>query len=1108
MTIKQILATGVITASLSILTADAERPLPPREALLEFGVPKAKAPPVIDGRINDSEWDAALLLNGIAGSAGAGDLFPREVIWQVMWDEQALYLACRSHLREGERLVRGVRGKVGDTVYDDSVEFYIDPQGRNQSPTDFPMFYQLIINSMGAGWYGIHKPQMGVIDRGWMPDIEIANGLSEDGKWWDIEIAIPNAAINLQRPTRSGDMWGLILARNFKGPWVQTALPVKKPHWTAPAYYGAYRAEDGSPYMRMLSIAGLQQLRAHTDLELVNPGKSESALTVDVIITGADKEIFSRKESLKLSAGERRQWKIDEALPAGTPETGLTYNLRVTAEGQPHPVGVYSCKFHKLTSRDKSVYLNSFKDSVFQPVMKAAFNPVRSNIELAMDLLDVPESEREGAQGEWKVRKSGDDAPIAGGKLLREHESWLRDLVELPKLAPGNYEIDLSLLDKNGKVLYSRTSKIEKLDETKEFPWWRTKAGNPDQLLPPFTPLSVKAGVAGCWGREYHLDGMAFPSRIVSQAGDVLAGPITPLLVVDGKPIAPAIKGPVVVKDAKEWALEFTGSGTAGPVSFTTCSRLEQDGAYFITFTYEPTGDPVTIDSLTLEIPVRPTAESLAALAAGGDYSALLDSKSGTLWNSTMGIARNMTIGSFVPTIWIGDERNGLFWFAENDRGWVPRDDVPASELVRTRDALVLRHNLIMTGADGVPFKLDAPRTVVFALLATPAAPQRPDWRKGSDPGGGQSGAFSIEGKTFERSHRYDPETKVNAWTWYHPESRDPSEWDKYFKKMHDSTHWEYRKLSLPSTGYGLNTGLSREKEYFAAEWGANDYTPTLIDHYVWCFDQYVRKGNLAYIYLDVSNAALSSNLSNDRGYLLADGRVQPGYHHFGRRELHKRLNAVFVDAGKRAWIAGNNIGMLATTAFMTSYMTGDDNITVGGDMDFADVRAGSFLRALAMPMIMGGVKRPFYERNRDPIVEGHLYLHNIFSHQGNMLSPVLAKWDFFEQGDKQVFFPFWRNADLVTVKANRDVKCSLLRQGEKLLVVAANYDKEREAACEFLLQLDKLGLAETGAVYRAIPLRPAGGTVTVARRGARLSVEGVTIPPRDYVMISIEQVK
>ena len=45
----------------------------------------------------------------------------REAIWYVTWDEDALYLACRSHVRDGERLVHSIRGRVGDTVYDDAV---------------------------------------------------------------------------------------------------------------------------------------------------------------------------------------------------------------------------------------------------------------------------------------------------------------------------------------------------------------------------------------------------------------------------------------------------------------------------------------------------------------------------------------------------------------------------------------------------------------------------------------------------------------------------------------------------------------------------------------------------------------------------------------------------------------------------------------------------------------------------------------------------------------------------------------------------------------------------------------------------------------------------
>ncbi len=80
--------------------------------------------------------------------------------------------------------------------------------------------------------------------------------------------------------------------------------------------------------------------------------------------------------------------------------------------------------------------------------------------------------------------------------------------------------------------------------------------------------------------------------------------------------------------------------------------------------------------------------------------------KQGRLW-STLDTGRSgsvMTVGSFYPTVWIGNEQRGLVWWADNDKGWFPDDAVPAHDAVREGGAVVLRNNIIgstveLTGA-------------------------------------------------------------------------------------------------------------------------------------------------------------------------------------------------------------------------------------------------------------------------------------------------------------------------------------------------------------------------------------------------------------------------
>src|SRR5205807_2339713 len=60
----------------------------------------------------------------------------------------------------------------------------------------------------------------------------------------------------------------------------------------------------------------------------------------------------------------------------------------------------------------------------------------------------------------------------------------------------------------------------------------------------------------------------------------------------------------------------------------------------------------------------------------------------------------------------------GFLWAADSDRGWMPDDAIPAHELIRAGNEVVLRNNII-----GKTATLDAPRTISFSYMASPFKP-------------------------------------------------------------------------------------------------------------------------------------------------------------------------------------------------------------------------------------------------------------------------------------------------------------------------------------------------------------------------------------------------
>src|SRR5205814_6799842 len=95
-------------------------------------------------------------------------------------------------------------------------------------------------------------------------------------------------------------------------------------------------------------------------------------------------------------------------------------------------------------------------------------------------------------------------------------------------------------------------------------------------------------------------------------------------------------------------------------------------------------------------------AECLVCIGPGNNYASkstliLPQDKQGRIW-STLDTGRtgsNMKVGSFYPEVWVGNERRGLLWAADNDRGWMPDDAIPAHELIRAGNEVVLRNNII-----------------------------------------------------------------------------------------------------------------------------------------------------------------------------------------------------------------------------------------------------------------------------------------------------------------------------------------------------------------------------------------------------------------------------
>lgn len=148
-------------------------------------VPTVSAAPVIDGKLDDSIWQNATKISLDYTAVGAEAVQPTEVY--LARDAQNLYIAYRAHERSMSQIKATATPHDGAVFYEDSAEFFIDPQGQAKD------YYHFAMNTLGT------KYESHVYDTGFNPDWQGAASREQDA--WTAEMAIPFSSLNISAPS-------------------------------------------------------------------------------------------------------------------------------------------------------------------------------------------------------------------------------------------------------------------------------------------------------------------------------------------------------------------------------------------------------------------------------------------------------------------------------------------------------------------------------------------------------------------------------------------------------------------------------------------------------------------------------------------------------------------------------------------------------------------------------------------------------------------------------------------------------------------------------------------------------------------------------------------
>ena len=1024
-----------------------------------FTLPYAYQKPNLDGVINPDEWRGAVSIDALQTVQREISLRPTR-FW-LMWDEDHLYVAMRSPLRQGERIVQAERrmDKDYNVVFDDSYEIYLDAQ--THSPDGQPVFFQFLSNFSGARWDVMHEPAVGNFRMGWQSGWQPKNRITPDNQW-EVELAIPRQSIYRDTPLRDGDVLRGLIARNFKRPWEQNSVEGASSFSVADTY-SKWRLSKTAPALHLDEVAdveaktfGLKLGAFATQDTAKSPGEAKPLRWVfesdggvrqeGVLATGADKAVS--------------QLALDK--PGDEKQPG-SYRIRVL---QGEATLLDWSALRKFGNRPD--FPDSIADKGDMAKVSLQFNPVHDYLRVRGDFIDFDERAR---IANARVLVQDVTGKTVGETTLSLDElAYVKGTLPLPKMAAGQYKTVLTAYDAAGKEVLTREEPFEKKDFN-QFEWWNTKRGNIEKVIAPWTPVKYAEGRFDVWGRGFRAGHAGLPAQIVTQGATLFARPMH--LVATLKNGQTIVSQPAALKlvSSQEHRAVALAQSVLGDIAIQTRVTVEFDGMYKIEMTLDPQR-AVEIAGLKVVVPLRnEVADYVHAtgegIRSGYDYGFLAKDKTGRVWDSTRVNSQPMQQGSFIPYLWIGNPQSGLAWFADSDRGWVPNDEVPAIELRRnSQSSTDLILNLISENVT-----LGDARTITFALQPTPVKPMAEGWRMDSwwtgdtfrdyaqvEPQGGSLIFTSIPFTLDVEKSKAMVEAQSKNSTLYNLGVERPSSAVPYFEHIRIGQRFV---PEMKDFGDEWETGVS---EGFV-------YGKSFSDFMVHNLSKWSEQTGIEGLYLDNVHPLADANLEAGRGYVLPDGKVQPEYAMFSTREYFLRVRAAFAEQrGHSKFVVHmtNNMIIPWIGAADVAYDGEQHVIYPQMDKDFMDFWSLERLRVdYSKPW---GVPVNFMQEYQGAwtakafvkaarAYTGAVILHDALpsGNANGLNTPLWVGRERFGIDAKDVeFIPYWQ-ADSGAKTAAPDVYLAVWKRPGKVLIAVVNWGEAKTAS----LQIDaaKLGL-------------------------------------------------
>jgi len=869
--------------------------------LPKFTIPVINKSINVDGKMDRQEWRGSVGMEKPFVNTGTGLTVNRSAAFRMFSDGTNLNIYVRANNYK-RSFVSNAKKKDGDVFQDDSLEFYFNPHLGEKRPV---VVYFIAINAKGIVLDMAEKVSIAQYEHNWdCKELQTKTYVEKDV--WHTEMSLPLASVGLS----AGTAFGFNISRNMLFPqeysnltgsgykdYLRMATCVIKP---APGIFWNFYSQRGEVKG---SASIINSLNKEIDIETTMGSEFKKKKEQKRTLRLASKE----EDTIKMAVFEGYSATGDVSLQVTGKDTHPLFQVsrRLVLGTRNTPVsedavGTDSRNFVDYYPAQRKVNI-LFKDAGQQNTLfrsEYAYTSVFiSHDGKEVYRKDIP-----------SVEFANDDAHVS---------------FPFKQNTSGTYKLKAAVFNKEETCISVAYGTFE----IRDMPWLGNSLGNDTTVIPPFSPITVKGNSISCWGRTYTFGANALPVTILSQGHNAISAPIELKGALNGSVQQTlAVIEPFKIDHKEGDKVRFSATLGIKNLQVKVHGSIEYDGMTRYSFELLPNASNV-LDTLSLTLPVteleymhtsanrRYPIINIATQPDKGDYKSegvpvwhenydyskfrrqtlYFPEKDGIVWSSK-GIKSKTIIGDFLSFFWLGNTKSGLFWCADNDKGWNCDQQKSRYRLVRNNGTGTLHVDFINKKTD-----MNKGRIITFALAATPVRPHvkgaNAVFKTGSE-GFNNPNMQGIQGIRFRNDNLYyqkkfrtkEKERGLPAHLYFANDllaKNDPAlkhmgkEWFSlpYFELGDQSANasWLERRFS------------SDRKDYACAYTTA---VPSRTDYYLHWIDKYMEQKAIDGIYMDNSFPAATINIhqGDGGGYVMDDGTIQGGYSLFETRNLLKRV--------------------------------------------------------------------------------------------------------------------------------------------------------------------------------------------------------------------------